>query len=247
MKTLTFLLMTLMMTAAQATPSQFLYVLQLTPRLHDDDAWTEADIAATGEHFRYLQRAAERGQLILAGRTQEPGDRTRGLVIFEAEDETAARAFMEGDPAIISGIMTATLHPYAVALQREKARPAQSAGPVTGIGGLFFRAADPKALAAWYERHLGIKRVPDTYEEPPWQQQAGPTVFAPFKQDTEYFSRPEQQWMLNVRVNDLDAFVADLRAAGIEVTVDPETYPNGRFARTHDPEGNPIELWEPID
>jgi glyoxylase I family protein len=116
---------------------------------------------------------------------------------------------------------------------------------VTGIGGLFFRARDPDALARWYAEHLGIDPVPATYEQRPWWQQQGPTAFAPFPADTDYFGRPEQAWKLNLRVRDLDAMAAQLRAAGIEVTPDPQTYPNGRFASTADPEGNPIELWEP--
>lgn len=120
-----------------------------------------------------------------------------------------------------------------------------SMGQVTGIGGLFFRARDPKALATWYEDQFGISRVPESYGEGAWWQDEGPTVFAPFSQDTKYFGRPEQAWMLNLRVRDMDAMVAQLQARGIEVEVDPEQYPNGRFALTHDPEGNPIQLWEP--
>ncbi|MFZ3580868.1 VOC family protein [Loktanella sp. DJP18] len=116
---------------------------------------------------------------------------------------------------------------------------------VTGIGGFFFRATDPDGLAAWYDARFGILPVPQDYDAAGWMQEAGPTVFAPFKQDTTYFGRPEQAWMLNLRVRDLDAAVTELQAAGVAVTVDPETYPNGRFARLHDPEGNPIELWEP--
>ncbi|MEE4299080.1 MAG: VOC family protein [Pseudomonadales bacterium] len=116
---------------------------------------------------------------------------------------------------------------------------------VSGIGGFFFRAEDPAALSAWYAEHLGVTRTPTSHDEAPWAQQAGPTVFAPFSADTEYFGRPEQQWMLNFRVRDLDAMVSRLRAAGVGVEVDPETYPNGRFARLQDPEGNPIQLWEP--
>jgi glyoxylase I family protein len=89
---------------------------------------------------------------------------------------------------------------------------------VPGIGGLFFRARDPVALARWYAEQLGIALTPANYDEQPWHQAAGPTAFTPF---------PE------------------LREAGMEVEVDSEAYPNGRFARLHDPEGNPIELWEP--
>jgi len=116
---------------------------------------------------------------------------------------------------------------------------------VVGIGGLFFRARDPKALAEWYRRHLGIDLVPENYDDPPWQQQAGPTVYAPFPEDTSYFGNPAKQWMINFRVANLDAMVAQLSAAGVSVETDPEPYPNGRFARAHDPEGNPIELWQP--
>src|SRR4051794_31694740 len=113
---------------------------------------------------------------------------------------------------------------------------------VLGIGGVFFRSKNPAALAEWYRTHLGIDLLPQNYKTQPWQQLAGPTAFAPFAQDSDYFSRPEQQWMLNFRVRNLDAMVAQLRGANITVTVDPESYPNGRFARTHDLDGNPVEL-----
>ena len=69
---------------------------------------------------------------------------------------------------------------------------------VLGIGGLFFRASDPESLAAWYEKHLGINQVPTDYDTKPWSQEAGPTVFAPFAKDTDYFGRKEQQFMLNL-------------------------------------------------
>ena len=116
---------------------------------------------------------------------------------------------------------------------------------VTGIGGVFFRAKDPETLAVWYEDTFGVNRVPADYDTPPWMQKAGPTVFAPFPSDTDYFSNPNQAWMINFRVANLDRMIEQLRAKGIEVKPDPETYPNGRFARLYDPEGNPIELWEP--
>jgi predicted enzyme related to lactoylglutathione lyase len=116
---------------------------------------------------------------------------------------------------------------------------------VTGIGGLFFRARDPAALAQWYRDHLGVTMVPSNYEEPPWQQQAGPTAFAPFPETTDYFGDSGKAWMVNFRVASLDAMMAQLRAAGIAVELDAQIYPNGRFARLYDPEGNPIELWEP--
>lgn len=116
---------------------------------------------------------------------------------------------------------------------------------VTGIGGLFFRAHDPKALGLWYLQHLGILLTPSSLEDSVWQQEAGPTVFAPFKETTTYFGDPSKFWMVNFRVRDLDKMAAQLQAAGIAVKIDPQSYPNGRFARLHDPEGNPIELWQP--
>lgn len=117
---------------------------------------------------------------------------------------------------------------------------------VAGIGGFFFRAKDPKALALWYEQHLGILPIPTTYGGTGWQQEAGPTAFAPFPETSNYFGDAQKVWMLNFRVRDLDKMAAQLRTAGIEIKVDPQSYPNvGRFARLHDPEGNPIELWQP--
>jgi glyoxylase I family protein len=116
---------------------------------------------------------------------------------------------------------------------------------VTGIGGFFFRARDPKALNAWYAQHLGITPVPMKVGDPPWQQQAGTTAFSAFPETTDYFGDAKKDWMINFRVRDLDKMATQLTAAGIAVKVDPTAYPNGRFARLHDPEGNPIELWQP--
>ncbi len=116
---------------------------------------------------------------------------------------------------------------------------------VSGIGGVFFRAQDPAALSAWYRDHLGVAPVPSGDDDLPWRQEAGPTAFAPFPATTNYFGDSGKVWMINFRVRNLDPMIAQLRAAGISVEPDPQTYPQGRFARLYDPEGNPIELWEP--
>jgi glyoxylase I family protein len=118
---------------------------------------------------------------------------------------------------------------------------------VTGIGGFFFRARDLEALAIWYQERLGVKTVPDSYEEGAWRQQEGETVFAPFQQDSEMIGPPEHTWMINFRVDDLDAMVDQLRAQGEAVEVDPTRHPNGRFAELRDPEGNGIQLWQPME
>jgi predicted enzyme related to lactoylglutathione lyase len=106
---------------------------------------------------------------------------------------------------------------------------------VTGIGGLFFRAHDPKALGSWYQQHLGVSLTPSSYEEPVWEQEAGPTVFGPFPETSDYFGDTHKVWIVNFRVRDLDKMAAQLRTAGIEVKIDQKSYPNGRFARLYDP------------
>lgn len=116
---------------------------------------------------------------------------------------------------------------------------------VDGFGGFFFRAHDPDKLAQWYQDHLGITTIPTSYGQKPWRQSEGPTAFAPFPQSSKYFD-PGKPFELNFRLHDLDKMVAQLKADGIEVKVDPTTYPNGRFAHLADPEGNPIELWQPM-
>jgi glyoxylase I family protein len=111
---------------------------------------------------------------------------------------------------------------------------------VTGIGGIFFRSRDPEARAVWYREHLGIEAGQDAL----WEQQAGPTVFAPFPAGSDYFTA-EQSFMLNLRVTDLNTLASKLEAAGIAVERRPEWETDyGSFARIHDPEGLPIELWE---
>ena len=123
--------------------------------------------------------------------------------------------------------------------------------PVQGIGGLFFRSRDPDALSAWYRDTLGIGAgcAASGAGDPSewyWQTAAGPVVFAPFKADSDYFAS-DKAFMLNLRVSGLDEMIARLESAGVEVTTraewdDPAV---GSFARIHDPEGNPVELWQP--
>lgn len=116
---------------------------------------------------------------------------------------------------------------------------------VTGIGGVFVRANDPDMLNQWYATHLGVDLAPSSYEVSSWWQQAGPTVFAAMPADSEHFGGSTHTWSINFRVTDLDAMVKQLREAGIGVDVDPETYPNGRFATLRDPENNVVQLWQP--
>ena len=115
---------------------------------------------------------------------------------------------------------------------------------VDGIGGVFFRAKDPQALADWYAAHLGVSVAPTDATTPPWRTSAGVVVFAPFAANTDYFPA-DQQFMLNFRVSDLDGLLAQLRAAAIPIRNETEMEGIGRFAHISDPEGNAVELWEP--
>lgn len=112
---------------------------------------------------------------------------------------------------------------------------------VLGIGGYFLRAADPAALGAWYRECLGL----DADENGVWRQEDGMTVFATFDPDTGYFGSRTQQTMLNFRVRDLDAILAQLRAAGVEVDANVMDDENGRFGWALDCDGNRVELWQP--
>jgi uncharacterized protein YciI len=98
-------------------PKEFIYVLRLVPRLRDGKDWTKEDNVASEQQVIRFQEATKSGQLILAGRTSEPGDKTFGIAIFRASDEAAARAFMKADPTVSGGLMTAELHPFAVGFE----------------------------------------------------------------------------------------------------------------------------------
>jgi uncharacterized protein len=124
-----FLLLALLLTAAlpalraeEPAPAQkprFIYLLRLVERLHKDEGWTKADEEIVGRHFRHLKAATEAGQAIVIGRTLEPGDKTFGLVIFEADNAEAAKAFAESDPAVVEGVMTVEVRPFALVLMRK--------------------------------------------------------------------------------------------------------------------------------
>jgi len=113
---------------------------------------------------------------------------------------------------------------------------------VLGIGGYFMRATDPAALSAWYRDCLGL----DADEMGLWRQGTGPTVFATFDSETDYFGSRAQHTMLNFRVRDLDAMLAQLRAKGADVAEETQDMEGvGRFGWVTDPEGNRVELWQP--
>ena len=123
-------------------------------------------------------------------------------------------------------------------------------GRVAGIGGVFLRAQEPERLAAWYREHLGIVATQAGQADPEgryfWIQDAGPTVSAKFPADSDYWPA-DRQVMINYRVEGLDALLARLEKAGIQISHREQMEGVGRFARVHDPEGNPLELWEPAE
>jgi predicted enzyme related to lactoylglutathione lyase len=119
---------------------------------------------------------------------------------------------------------------------------------VTGIGGIFFKAKDPKALGAWYRDHLGLEVSEWGGAVFQWGgegSEAGMTIWSPFAQDSDKMKPSPASFMLNFRVADLDALLAALRAEGCEVIDNDEPSEYGKFAWVMDPEGNKVELWEP--
>lgn len=119
---------------------------------------------------------------------------------------------------------------------------------VTGIGGIFFKAQDPKALADWYQRHLGLDIQDWGGAQFRWNlpgEAEGYTVWCPFPADTTYFRPSLTDWMLNLRVADLDGLLAILKTEGVHVVDRHEHSEQGKFGYIQDPEGTLIELWEP--
>ncbi len=120
---------------------------------------------------------------------------------------------------------------------------------VTGIGGIFFKAQDPSALSEWYERHLGIRRDPHGFGVSfQWKDDrggSGMTIWSIFKSDSDYFDPSPAPFMLNFRVDELDALLEALERDGVAIDPKRENADYGKFAWIYDPEGNKIELWEP--
>jgi predicted enzyme related to lactoylglutathione lyase len=117
---------------------------------------------------------------------------------------------------------------------------------VTGVGGVFFKSRDPKTLAVWYTTHLGIQTGDGGSLAFSGPEAAGMTVFAPFPAETRYFGDGSQTFMVNFRVDDLDQLLVQLAAAGVRIDPKRESYDYGYFAWIWDPEGNRIELWQPL-
>lgn len=123
---------------------------------------------------------------------------------------------------------------------------------VTGMGGVFFRARDPAALSRWYRERLGVPLGEEGYGDFEWRERDDPervgrTVFSLFPDDTDYFGPDPAAFMVNFRVDDLEALLEELREAGVEVADEVEEHPYGKFGWITDPEGRRIELWEPVD
>ncbi len=122
---------------------------------------------------------------------------------------------------------------------------------VTGIGGIFFKCKDPKKMKEWYNTHLGLNasEYGATFE---WKDESdstksGSTSWNPFSETTKYFEPSTKDFMINYRVADLEALVAELKKEGVTIVDTIETYDYGKFVHIIDMEGNKIELWEPVD
>lgn len=120
---------------------------------------------------------------------------------------------------------------------------------VTGLGGFFFKSDNPNAIKDWYKNHLGIPT--DQYGWTFWWKDAAgndcSTQWSPFEAKTNYFNPSDKPFMMNFRVHDLEALLKVLQEEGVTIIGEMETYDYGKFGWILDPEGNKIELWEPID
>jgi predicted enzyme related to lactoylglutathione lyase len=120
---------------------------------------------------------------------------------------------------------------------------------VTGIGGIFFKCQDPAKLKQWYQTHLGFDGDPYgvkfEWEQTDDPEKRGYTLWSPFPDKTQYFAPSTKDFMINYRVENLEALVAELKKEGVTLLDDIETYDYGKFVHLLDPEGNKIELWEP--
>ncbi len=122
---------------------------------------------------------------------------------------------------------------------------------VTGIGGVFFKSSsDNKALASWYKKHLGISLEDWGGAVLNWQEDLaedkGVTVWHVAEKDSEWFAPSQSSFMINYRIDDMAGMLEQLRAEGVEILNGPESHENGKFAWIMDPDGNKVELWEPM-
>lgn len=122
---------------------------------------------------------------------------------------------------------------------------------VTGIGGVFFKCKDPQMMREWYKKHLGFDtdEYGCTFKSGNEENPEKPTYlqWSPFDENTEYFSPSEKQFLINYRVNDLKGLLEELRGAGVQIVGEIQEFAYGKFAHVMDPEGNKLELWEPVD
>ncbi len=122
---------------------------------------------------------------------------------------------------------------------------------VTGIGGVFFKTKDPQKTRDWYQKHLGLET--DAYGTSfEWRQaedanKKGFTAWSPFQENTDYFGKSEQEYMVNYRVENLEFLVDELRKEGVEIVDEIQSFEYGKFVHIKDVEGKRVELWEPVD
>lgn len=158
---------------------------------------------------------------------------------------------MKKTALIILIIATSFLSGFAFKTMLTKKSETQERKKVTGIGGIFFKCKDPKALKEWYSKHLGlnVNQYGSVFE---WRQGAdttkkGFTQWSPFKETTKYFLPSTKDFMINYRVEHMNELVAELKKNGVTVVDSIETYDYGKFVHILDLEGNKLELWEPND
>jgi len=203
-----------------------------------------------GHHSRFLSSLRREGLIELGARYAD-----KGIIVFTSTDLNSAKKLMESDTAVTQHLFNVEVNElsffYEGCINTQLRRPEQKNNKVTGIGGVFFKCKDPKALKEWYKTHLGFDtdQYGTNFE---WRQGADPTKYgftqwSPFSEKTTYFAPSTREFMINYRVENLEELVAQLRKEGVTITDSLETYDYGKFIHILDVEGNKIELWEPND
>lgn len=151
----------------------------------------------------------------------------------------------------ILGVLTSFCLGFAFKTIIVKQKNADTMKKVTGIGGIFFKCKDPKKMMEWYKTHLGIdtNQYGATFE---WRQEEDPTKkgatqWSPFSETTKYFDPSTKDFMINYRVENLEALVEQLKTEGVTIVDKIESFDYGKFVHIIDAEGNKVELWEPAD
>lgn len=230
-----------------------LFVLYHSPGEKWNHQLKSAEQNGIVDHVNYMASFIESNQLVLGGGFQ---DDSTGMMILNLQSIDDATEIAFKDPAVIKGLLTVKFKEWNAILRSPNLMQTQieennNLGRVKAIGGVFFKSKNPTELKKWYKEHLGID-TDDYGTNFEWRDSNNPkekgfTQWSPFVQNTKYFYPSEKEFMINYRVDNLEALLSKLKISGIKPIDEINEYDYGKFVHILDIENNKIELWEPID